>query len=127
MNIQHITKNNYNTLVEWYIGWDLPITPFSFIPKTAFIVDNVCAGFLYQLDNTPMFWVEGVVTNPAIKDKQLKKIALCGLIKKLEESAFKQGGKLLMSSTPRESLNTTFLSLGFKNTPENYFHLAKEL
>jgi hypothetical protein len=127
MDIQKITVENYKTLVSWYISWKLPVTPYSFIPRHSYIVENICAGFLYQLDNTPMFWVEGVVSNPEIKDKELKNKALCALINKLEEIAKSNNGEMIMSSTPRSSLNSVFLSNGFKNTPENYFHLAKRI
>jgi len=127
MNIQKITSENYSTLVNWYVKWELPITPFSFIPKTSFIVDDVCAGFVYQLGETPMFWIEGVISNPDIKDKSLKNKALCVLIERLEKTAKGLGGKMILSSTPRFGLNSLFLSLGFKNPPEQYFHLAKEL
>jgi hypothetical protein len=127
MTIEPITFEKYMSLIEWYYGWGLPITPFSYIPKNAFIVDDICAGFLYQWDNTPMFWVEGIISNPKIKDKDLKKKALSALIKKLEEIAILNGAELIITSTPRESLNEHFLKLGFKNAPENYFHLANKV
>ena len=127
MNIEKINKDNYNKLVDWYVNWNLPITPFCFIPENAYIVENICAGFLYRLDNTPLFWIEGIVSNPEIQDKKLKQDALTNLILKLESIATLNGGQLIMSSTPREGLNSVFLSRGFKNTPENYFHLAKRI
>lgn len=125
MNIEKINLNNYKNIVKWYSAWNLPITPYSYIPKNAFIVENFCAGFLYQLDNTPLFWIEGIISNPEIKDKSVKNKALALLINKLEEVAKANNCEILMSSTPRSSLNSLFLDLGFKNTPENYFHLAK--
>lgn len=125
MNLYNITNENYNTIVEWYKGWDLPITPFECIPRNSLIVDNVCAGFIYQLDNTPMWWIEGVISNPKVEDKKLKKESLKILIKSLEDVAVQNGGSLIMSSTPRESLNMIFLDAGYKNPPEKYFHVAR--
>lgn len=127
MNIQNINTENYKTLVDWYTLWELPITPYSFIPKNSYMVEDVCAGFLYQLDNTPMFWIEGVISNPKIKDKELKNKALCVLINKLEEVAKSNGAEMVLTSTPRVGLNALFLGCGFLNTPENYFHLAKRI
>lgn len=127
MSIEILNKENYNILVQWYIKWNLPITPFSYIPKNSYIVGNTCAGFLYRLDNTPLFWIEGIISDPNITNKELKKEALNILISTLEDIAKKEGGELLMTSTPRENLNNIFLSKEFKNTPEKYFHLAKRI
>lgn len=125
MKIELVNEQNYEMLVEWWKDWNLPITPRSFIPKNSFVVENICAGFVYQLDNTSMWWIEGIVSNPSIIDKELKKQAICFLISKLEEVAKNNNGELIMSSTPRESLNTLFLESGFNNTPEKYFHVAR--
>jgi hypothetical protein len=125
MKIELVNEQNYSTLVEWYKGWDLPITPFSYIPRNSIIVDDVCAGFVYQLDNTSMWWIEGVVSNPSVTDKKLKKQALTILIKSLEDVVKANDGELIMTSTPRETLSSLFVEQGFNNTPEKYFHLAR--
>lgn len=125
MKIELVNEQNYEMLVEWWKGWNLPVTPRSFIPTNSFVVSDVCAGFIYKLDSTSMWWIEGVVSNPAIKDKDLKKEALCLLIRELEQVAKVNNGQLVLSSTPRESLNSLFLELGFNNTPEKYFHVAR--
>lgn len=125
MKIELVNEQNYEMLVEWWNGWNLPVTPRSFIPKNSFIVSNVCAGFIYKLDSTPMWWIEGIISNPAIEDKNIKKQALTLLIFELEKVAKVNGGELILSSTPRESLNFLFLESGFNNTPEKYFHLAR--
>lgn len=125
MNISPITKEKYNTLIGWYKKWDLPITPFECIPRNSLIVDDICAGFIYQLDNTPIWWIEGIISNPEIENKDLKKNCLKLLITSLEDVAKSNNGYLIMSSTPRESLNSIFLNEGYKNPPEKYFHLAR--
>ena len=125
MKIEKINSSNYNKLIFWYSGWNLPITPLSYIPETSIIVDDICAGFIYQLEKTPMWWIEGVISNPEIKDKALKKEALSVLITELTKLAKEKNAELILSSTPRESLNTIFLSNEFKNTPEKYFHVAR--
>jgi len=125
MKIEFVNEHNYGMLVEWYKGWDLPITPFSYIPRNSIIVDTVCAGFVYQLDNTSMWWIEGVVSNPSVVDKELKKQALTVLIKSLEDVVKANDGELIMTSTPRETLSSLFVEQGFNNTPEKYFHLAR--
>ena len=55
----------------------------------------------------------------------LKKEALSVLITELTKLAKEKNAELILSSTPRESLNTIFLSNEFKNTPEKYFHVAR--
>lgn len=127
MRCSLINSENYATLVEWYLGWNLPITPYSYIPKTSVIVEDVCAGFLYRMGETPMFWMEGIITNPKIKDKELKAQGISAVVEILESFAKLEGCELLMTSTPRETLTQKLLKMGYSSTPERYFHLGKRL
>lgn len=127
MKCSLINPDNYNTLVEWYLGWNLPVTPYSYIPKTAVIVEDVCAGFLFRLSETPMFWMEGIISNPKMKDKELKAKGISTLVKELEAYAKIQGCELLLTSTPRESFNESLLKMGYSPAPERYFHLGKRV
>lgn len=125
MKIEKITTQNYNILVSWYDGWQLPRTPYHYIPKNAYLVDNICAGFVFQMDATPMWYIEGIISNPEIKDKDLKRKALNVLINTLLDVVKKNDGELIISSTPRETLKSTFFLSGFNVASEKYFHLAR--
>jgi len=129
MNIITYNKEkHYNILESWYKDWNLPITPSSWIPDTSYMVYNdlkpICSGFLYQLGQTPMYFVEGIISNrSASKDE--RKEALDKLIKHAYVVSKELKGEILMTTTPRFSLTQLFVENGFNYTPEAYFHLGR--
>lgn len=128
MKIGVYTKNNYQTLCSWYDGWKLPRTPENLIPSSSLLVfkdlNPICGGFLYQMSETPMFWIEGIISDPK-SSKDDRKEALVVLVKGLTDLAKEFGGQMLLSSTPRESLTSLLKSQGFSSAPEQYNHVAK--
>jgi len=129
MNLRRFDINkDYTDYSKLYKEWDLPITPKSWISEDTFIIEAggqiVCAGSLYQLSNTSMFWIEGLVTNKYL-DKSLKQEGLQILIKELSKIAKEKGAEVIMTSTPREGLKETFKDCGFRQTPEKYYHLGR--
>jgi hypothetical protein len=80
MKIRWISNDDYATLVEWWKFW-------RFVPPTQEILPNnglsglvvtdendnmICAGFLYAT-NSPIAWIEFIVSNPNVKDKKIRK------------------------------------------------------
>lgn len=129
MNLRKFDMNkDYIQYSKLYEEWNLPITLKTWIPEDTFILEQnneiVCSGSLYQLSNTPMFWIEGIITNKKI-DRNLRKEGLHILIENLFKIAKEKGADLILSSTPREGLKETFEDCGFKLTPEKYYHLGR--
>lgn len=123
-SVRPYTPEDYPTLRTWYKKWDLPVTPESWIPKTSYVVENVCAGFLYRLGETPMYWIEGVITNPDVPSAE-RKVALNVLVDHFVGLQKTLPMEILMSSTPRESLLNIFQNHDFRNAPEKYNHVAR--
>lgn len=119
---------DYRDLAAWWAEWGLPVSPPEFLTHTASVVEQdgekICAGFLYQLGSSQMWWIEGIVSNPK-SEKEIRRHALYLLIQNLTEKAQKSGAKIVMTSTPRESLAQMFEESGFKPTPEKYFHYGR--
>lgn len=121
-------EKDYKQYSQLYKEWNLPITPKSWIPENTFIVEHnneiVCSGSLYQLDKTPMFWIEGLVTNKNTH-RILRSEGLHVLIENLYKIAKEKGAEIVMTSTPRTGLKEMFKDCGFQVTPEQYFHLGR--
>lgn len=128
MNIKKFTTEDYKILDFWYSEWDLPKTPISWISDTSYFVFSdeipVCFGSLYQLGNTPMYWVEGLISNKDL-DSSIKKAGISELINHFNSLQKDLNIEILLTSTPRESLKQLFESNNFRKTPENYYHLAR--
>lgn len=121
--MKKLTSNDHEIIDGWYKDWGLPITPKSWYSDEAYILDNICAGQIYQMGNSKMFWIEGIVTNPNC-EKELKKEGINKMINFLTNKSKELGAEIVMTSTPRESLENMFKNQGYKNAPEKYAHLG---
>lgn len=128
MILKQFKKEHYDTLVNWYNQWNLPVTPYSWIPETSYIVFNdevpICSAFLFQLGSTPVYWIEGITSNPGI-DKEIRKQSLDFLVKNIVELQQELKFEMLLTSTPRVGLTENFKKNGFGMAPEKYTHLAR--
>lgn len=119
---------DYRDLASWWAEWKLPVSPPEFLTHTASVVEydgtKICAGFLYQLGSSQMWWIEGIVSNPSC-DKALRTEALSELIENLTNKARQEGAKLVLTSTPRDTLAKMFEEQGFRQTPEKYYHMGR--
>ena len=128
MNIRRFEMDkDYDSYSKLYSDWNLPYKK-NWIQEDTFIIENdkniVCLGSLYQFGQTPMFFIEGIVSNKNI-DKSIKKEGLSILIDKLYKEAKQKGAEVVMTSTPRDGLKNIFEENGFYQTPEKYYHLGR--
>lgn len=126
---RYLAAKDYPVLVDWYKAHKLPVAPPSYLQDGLVIWDGsepVCAGFIYRLGWTPMFWIEGIISNPNYP-AHARRRALHHLINGLTNIAVERGCELLMGSTPRETLEGVFRECGFGSAPEKYSHVAKRL
>jgi hypothetical protein len=110
-----------------YKEWNLPYKK-NWIQEDTFIIEDnsavICLGSIFQFGKTPMFFIEGIISNKNVK-KDLRKEGLILLIDKLYKEAKEKGAEVVMTSTPRDSLKNLFQENGFLETPEKYFHLGR--
>jgi hypothetical protein len=120
-NLQYrqLTENDYQDfLVKWWQDNRFPPPPIDFLPnngKDGIVVfdadtnTNIAAGFIY-ITNSEVAWLEFVVSNFDVKNKELRKQAIEFLIKQL---AVTSGKKYIFTSVMHPSLINHFKNLGF--------------
>ncbi len=79
------------TINNWYSDWSMSELPQWFLPETGYIVDGVCAAFMYKTDSK-VAYMENVISNPKAPH-EVRAIALKmignQIFKKAEELGFK--------------------------------------
>ena len=120
-NLQYrqLTENDYQDfLVKWWTDNRFPPPPLDFLPNNGkdgivvFDADtniNIAAGFVY-ITNSEVAWVEFVVSNFQVKDRELRKKAIEFLISQLVKTS---GKKYIFSSIKNPNLIKHFTNSGF--------------
>lgn len=128
LKYRQLTENDYSDfLIKWWTDNRFTPPPIDFLPnngKDGIVVydaetnTNIAAGFVY-ITNSEVAWVEYIVANFEVKDKELRKQAIEFLIKQL---VFSSGKKYLFSSLKNPNLIKHYLNSGFvvgtQNTTE---------
>lgn len=113
MNIRYYQSSDYPVITSWFLGNDLPKFPEELIPSTGFIVENLCAGWLYKTDSK-IALVETFIGNPKA-DKEERQKAVNLMFSSLIEEAKKQGFTLLLASSKHDRvINYGINNLNFK-------------
>lgn len=133
MQVQKITSQDYDILHSFWKTWKFPPPPPEFLPDNGLgglkIVMNgeiVCAGFLYET-NSKVAWLEFVVSNPNIKDRDLRHKALVDLIRYLTVQAEMKGYKYVFSSLRNPSLTDKFKEVGYSASKPNHTEVVIKL
>lgn len=129
-NLQYrqLTESDYHDfLVKWWTDNRFPPPPLDFLPnngKDGIVVfdahtnTNVAAGFVY-ITNSEVAWIEFLVSNFDVKDRELRTQAIEFVIKQLITTC---GKKYLFSSVKNPNLIKHFINSGFvigaQNTTE---------
>ena len=132
MNSRWITTEDYDTLVEWWKFWRfcpptqevLPDNGLSGIVVTDDDDKPICAGFLYYT-NSPIAWIEFIVSNPDVKDKKIRHDSLVFLIKELSAIALSNNRKVIYSSLKNENLMNKYVECGFQKGGSNTTEMIK--
>ena len=128
LKYRQLTENDYSDfLIKWWTDNRFTPPPIDFLPnngKDGIVVydadtnTNIAAGFVY-ITNSEVAWVEYIVANFEVKDKELRKQAIEFLIKQL---ALSSGKKYLFNSIKNPNLIKHYLNSGFvvgsQNTTE---------
>jgi hypothetical protein len=124
-----ITPNDYDQLCEWWAswGWQYPIPQDMLSNKGVMIFDggvNICAGFLYLMNNAPIAWFTFPVSNKVIRG-DLRKEAMKLLVETVNKQAEESGAKYIYSSLKNESMILTQKENGFVETDKGFTELLK--
>ena len=128
LKYRQLTENDYSDfLIKWWTDNRFTPPPIDFLPnngKDGIVVydadtnTNIAAGFVY-ITNSEVAWVEYIVANFEVKDKELRKQSIEFLIKQL---ALSSGKKYLFSYLKNPNLIKHYLNSGFvvgtQNTTE---------
>ena len=131
---RQLETEDYDKLVEWWSYYRFPPPAREFLPDEGLcgmmVCDKdgneYCAGFLYET-NSKVCWMELIVANPNIKDKQIRAEALRQLIRYLSELAYEWGYKWIFSSVKHEGLKDRYLDCGFKLGTTGANEMIKQL
>jgi len=132
-NLQYrqLTENDYNNfLVKWWKDNRFTPPPIDFLPnngKDGIVVINsdtnekICAGFIY-ITNSEVAWLEFIVSNFDVKNKDLRRQSIEFLINQL---ALTSNKKYIFTSVKNQNLIKHFTNSGFiigsQNTTEMIF------
>ena len=130
LKLRSLTESDYETLLDWWDFWKFNAVPYDFLPKTAYMITHngidVIAGFIYET-NSKVCWIEFVVSNPNIKDRDLRKRAKIHLISILSELALQKGFRYIYANLKDKHLIKTYLDCGFLKGDSDYQEMIRVL
>lgn len=125
MIIRPFIKSDHITVCRWWKAHNFTALTLATLPTTGFIIDGVCAGFLYSTDSD-FCLLEWVISNPEIsKEERAKGLDL--LIDTLLETAKEKGFRLVFSTLEHPKLIQRYEDHGFQITDKNMTNLIKVL
>lgn len=125
MEVRKYERYEYYTLVEWWNQHNWKAPSINMLPKTGFIVENVCAGFLYKTDSE-IAWLEFIISNPN-SDKEERSKGLDLVINALLEEAKISGFKAVFTSVEHKKLIERYKEHGFIETDKDMTNMVKRL
>jgi hypothetical protein len=112
--IRRYKNEDYGTLKEWWVAQNWPPVPEDNLPQMGYVVEDICAGFLYQTDSKCAI-LEWIISNPN-SDSTKRDKALDLLIKTILEETRNLGYQTILSWISHPRLMTRFLKHDFKPT-----------
>ncbi|WP_456867573.1 hypothetical protein [Galbibacter sp. BG1] len=134
-NARLLEEEDYEVLCDWWKWHRFPVPSREILPNDGksgiMIYDengvSYCAGFLYLTNSHSVGWVEFIVSNYAIKDREVREKAIVTLIQSISYLANKSGCKMLFSSLRNENLKQKFIKAGYNVGSKNTVELIKIL
>jgi hypothetical protein len=132
MDVRLITEDDYeNILKPWWKFWRFGGPAFDMLPINGGIMlsedgVDICAGFVY-LTNSKAAWVEWIVSNPDVKDRDKRKHYLLTLINTLTKVAQEKGNKYIYTSLRNQSLIKLYGEAGFEMGSKDCQEMIKVL
>jgi hypothetical protein len=134
LTIRNTREEYYEMLKGWWGFWKFPAPPQEMLPdngRNGIIVQNngidVIAGFIYATSSPSFFHFEWVISNPDVKDRELRKQSKHFLINKASEFIKRLGGKAIYVSLKNPSLINDFEDCGFIKGSTSCVEMVKSL
>jgi hypothetical protein len=116
MDFRYFEDDDYNTLVDWWKFWRFAPPSLENLPTSGVIVNkdgvDICAGFIY-FTNSKMCWIEFIVSNPSVKQKEDRREAIMKVIDILCSVGKENGYELAYTSLKNSNLEEKYLESGF--------------
>lgn len=116
MKARYYLEEDYDVLVKWWRFWRFPAPSKTNLPTIGVIISeggiDVVCGFLY-LTNSDMCWIEFIVSNPDVKENEVRENCIKECINELCEVAKKMNYKVAYTSLKNQNLQNKYLSCGF--------------
>jgi len=125
MNIRRYTVEDYKVVTSWWKAHNWPILPEQYLPKTGYVISNICAGWLYRTDSK-IAWIEWIISNPK-SNKLERAIGIKLLVKTLLDKAKELGFDVVFSSIKHPNLMAQFKSQGFVVADEGMINMINRL
>ncbi len=120
MKARLTNKEDYKKLVDWWKFWRFPAPKMKMLPNEmedgVMVYDDntdLCAGFFYRTFSS-FCWVEWIVVNPEIKDKNVREEAIKYTIHSIINLAEKMGFEAVFTSVKHQSLINKLAECGFQ-------------
>lgn len=125
MNLRKYTNLDYWTLTSWWHLHDWPCPDQEMLPETGFIVEDICAGFLYKTDSK-IALLEFIISNPqTTKEKRANGLDI--LITALCEEAKKLEFKAIFTSVQHKKLIQRYENHGFVIADNDMKNMVKRI
>jgi hypothetical protein len=130
MECRYFEAEDYDNIVKWWNFWRFPAPSLEMLSSIGIIVsldgvDIVC-GWLYTT-NSAMAHVEFIVSNPEVRDRDVRAAAIIGLINELCISAKELGYKYAYTTLVNKNLQNKFKDYGFLEGSVNCTEYVKIL
>jgi hypothetical protein len=121
-------------LCEFWKWHRFPAPPLEILPdygRNGIMVEykgvNVCAAFIYATSSPVLFHLEWIVSNPKIKDRETRRLALITLIDSSCGFIKNAGGKVVYTSLKNESLVNHYKECGWVEGSTGCIEMVKNL
>lgn len=114
-------QKHYKDVSTWWNTHKWPVIPLAMLPPTGFVIEGVCAGWLYLTDS-PIALLEWVVANPNTPVDERGQ-GLDALVARLKEEAKARGKSFVFMTAKNERLINRLEKHGFQRTDEHMTNL----
>jgi len=118
--VRNTQESDYEMLCEWWKAWrwtpvDRLILPDNISSGLMVSYNGVelCSGFVYKTSSSSLFWLEWIISNPNVKDREVRREGLEFLMKGLLYMTNELGAKVIYSSLVNPHLINMYEKCGF--------------
>lgn len=124
-NVRSVKEEDYDGLLKkWWSDWRFTRPPKEFLPMSSGLIVSyegvdVCACFIYNIDNAPVAWMEFVISNFEVKDRELRKNALEFMYEFVKQVCTINDKKFIFVNAKSQYFQNGLKASGFKEGTDN--------